>query len=156
MAKKFRVAILISFLFQPAFGQLRHLPAYPLITHDTYFSVWSFSDSLNAGEHPALDRKPQPLEGILEVDGQFHYFLGLPFGPNPFGHNPPDIELPYHPAQQEWVDVKATQTKYHFACGGVDLTLTFTSPLLLTDLSLLSRPVSYVSFRLRSNDGATP
>ncbi len=155
MAKKLRLAILISFLFQSAFGQLRHLPAYPLITHDTYFSVWSFSDTLNAQDTRHWTGKPQPLEGTLEVDSQFYYFMGLPFGPNPFGHNTPDIEFPYHPAQQEWVEVNATQTRYHFVCGGVDLTLTFTSPLLLTDLSLLSRPVSYVSFRLRSNDGAT-
>ncbi|HZE83573.1 MAG TPA: DUF4965 domain-containing protein, partial [Puia sp.] len=42
---------------------------------------------------------------------------------------------------------------YQFACGRVDLTLSFTSPLLLNDLDLLSRPVSYVSFKLRANDG---
>src|SRR5258708_12730461 len=57
-------------------------------------------------------------------------------------------------ASKQWVSVNATQTKYQFDCGGVDLSLTFTSPLLLQDLALLARPVSYVSFRLRSNDGA--
>ncbi|HXB31880.1 MAG TPA: DUF4965 domain-containing protein, partial [Puia sp.] len=152
MAKNIHLAILISFLFQSAFGQLRHLPAYPLITHDTYFSVWSFTDTLNAQDTRHWTGKQQPLRATLEVDSQNYYFIG-----NPFGEIATQVQpaTQAQPATQEWVDVKATQTQYHFACGGVDLTLTFTSPLLLTDLSLLSRPVTYVSFRLRSNDGAT-
>ncbi|HEV3411683.1 MAG TPA: DUF4965 domain-containing protein [Puia sp.] len=134
----------LAFLFQPAFGQLRHLPAYPLITHDTYFSVWSFSDDLSGDSTRHWTGKPQPLLGYLTVDGRPYRFMG--------NSGSGDTAAP---AEQQWVNISATQTKYQFACGGVDLTLTFTSPLLLTDLSLLSRPVSYVSFRLRSNDGAT-
>lgn len=143
MAKNIRLAILISFLFQPAFGQVRRLPAYPLITHDTYFSVWSFSDTLNSESTRHWTGKPQALFGIVRVDGRAYRFLGI--------GGPGDTTVP---ADQRWVSIAATQTKYQFACGGVDLTLTFTSPLLLTDLNLLSRPVSYVSFRFRSNDGA--
>jgi hypothetical protein len=57
-------------------------------------------------------------------------------------------------AEQKSVSVQATQTKYLFSCGKVDLSLTFTSPLLPDDLDLLSRPVSYVAVSVRSNDGA--
>lgn len=57
-------------------------------------------------------------------------------------------------ALQKEVKVNATQTAYQFACGKIDLSLTFTSPLLLNDLSLLSRPVSYVNASVQSNDGA--
>ena len=56
-------------------------------------------------------------------------------------------------AEQKSVTVKATQTKYTFTCGKVDLSLTFTSPLLPDDLDLLSRPVSYVTTSVQSNDG---
>ena len=58
------------------------------------------------------------------------------------------------PAVQNSVEVKATQTLYTFTCGSVDLDLTFTSPLVLDDLDLMSRPVSYVSCKVKSNDGS--
>ncbi|WP_343668381.1 DUF4965 domain-containing protein [Chitinophaga sp.] len=57
-------------------------------------------------------------------------------------------------AVQKSVQLTATQTTYTFTCGKVDLTLNFLSPLLLKDLDLLSRPVSYISYKVQSNDGA--
>ncbi|OJW56004.1 MAG: glutaminase [Sphingobacteriales bacterium 50-39] len=57
-------------------------------------------------------------------------------------------------AEQKSVTIQATQTKYAFNCGKIDLSLTFTSPLLPNDLDQLSRPVSYVSVSVQSNDGA--
>ena len=56
-------------------------------------------------------------------------------------------------AIQKNVTVTATQTSYAFDCGRVGLDLVFTSPLLMKDLDLLARPVSYVTFKTKSNDG---
>ena len=56
-------------------------------------------------------------------------------------------------AIQKSADVQATQTHYVFACGEVELKLTFTAPLLLDDLKLISRPVNYITYEIISTDG---
>ncbi len=276
------------------FAQVTKAPAYPLITHDPYFSVWSFTDELNASPTKHWTGADQSLQGILKVDGKFYRFLGntekivktiLPAADErpytckytettpedgwmnknfndaswkiteaPFSddrnraktlwlskniwmrrsfelkntdinrlflqlHHDDNVEvylngeliytctcwngkpqmfpvadavkkklnigenvLAIHcantaggafldaglmeepaeqsdanilKAEQSSVEVKATQTLYGFHCGGVDLALTFTSPLIMKDLDLLSRPVSYISFKVSANDGRT-
>jgi hypothetical protein len=59
------------------------------------------------------------------------------------------------PAIQKSVNLTATQTTYEFTCGGIDLTLNFFSPLLLTNLEILGRPISYISTKTVANDGQT-
>jgi len=67
-------------------------------------------------------------------------------------------KVPYQPlfdktAQQTSVNVLPTQTIYCFNCEGkVNLKLTFTAPLLPSDLDLLSRPVDYISYQVKSMD----
>ncbi|NJO92318.1 MAG: DUF5127 domain-containing protein, partial [Chloroflexia bacterium] len=56
-------------------------------------------------------------------------------------------------ATQNKVSLSATQTHYSFTCGPVDLALKFTSPLLPTNLDLLSRPVNYIDYSVTANDG---
>ncbi|MEZ4902961.1 MAG: DUF5127 domain-containing protein [Spirosomataceae bacterium] len=58
-------------------------------------------------------------------------------------------------ATQKNVTINATQTAYTFTCGKVDLALTFTSPLLINELDILARPVSYINTQIKSNDGGT-
>ncbi|AKQ47627.1 glutaminase [Rufibacter radiotolerans] len=276
-------------------AQVRRAPAYPLITHDPYLSIWSTTDELNASPTKHWSYANQPLLGLIKVDGKTYRFLGqeeegryqtvlptsqenaytaaytesipatnwhqLSFDANkwkiggaPFGDTErqprtlwktngiwlrrtfsvedPNLKNLFlkisHNGQAEvylngekihaaatggsdfayvplakaalkalkkgenvlavytagsvtgnWLDVglvtgkkgskapviskarqnslvvTATQTQYTFTCGPVDLKVTFTSPLLLHDLHLLSRPVSYVSFQATSTDGAT-
>ena len=57
-------------------------------------------------------------------------------------------------AQQKGVDVMATSTYYTFTCGPVELDLVFTAPMVITDLDLISTPINYISYRVRSTDGA--
>jgi len=275
---------------QFAAAQSLRAPAYPLITHDPYFSIWSMTDTLNAAPTKHWTGTDQSLLGMVKVDGVVYRYLGaavpeyktvLPasdeksyevkytetappadwmkvefgetgwnVGKAPFSDNSGVAGTPwrskdlwarrtftitgarsgplylklqhddnvevylngaliyqrtgwtgkfiYIPLEKgvlktgsnvlaihvantaggAWLDagivekplstdvtperlavqksvwLQATQTNYAFTCGKVDLSLTFTSPLLPDDLDLLSRPVSYVSVQVRSNDGA--
>ncbi len=56
-------------------------------------------------------------------------------------------------ARQTACEVLPMQTRYSFECGAVNLDLTFTAPVFLDNLELLSRPVIYISYDVRSNDG---
>lgn len=278
----------IMFLSQTSREQVKHAPAYPLITHNPYFSIWSKSDNLAESTTAHWTNVSQSLIGLIKVDGTVYRFLGkepvaykallataedenytikytekapdgnwktpgyndrswsvgkapignfegmdhtlwktrdiwirrkfvvdgwnteLPLllkvkhddgaevflngikvyekvGPSSYkmqdinpgilkkGENILAIHvvntgggayidagiLQKEPlqnnsvriAKQLGLDVTATQTKYNFACGGIELNLTFTSPLLLNDLNLLSRPVSYISYTAQANDG---
>ena len=55
-------------------------------------------------------------------------------------------------AIQKSVSVLPTQTYYTFACGPVELNVVFTAPLMLDDLDLISTPVNYISYQVRSID----
>lgn len=285
------IGILVFFNIQLLSGQSNRLPAYPLITHDPYFSIWSTTDNLAASPTKHWTGAEHSLIGMIEVDGIIYHFLGkngdnyetiIPAGDEvnyeaaytetnpgdnwmntdlndsewekgiaPFGNNPTmsktqwntkdiwmrrkfmlkdlnaealylklnhddDVEVYlngeavykvkgwtnkyiYVPipevaksklktgenllaihvinnvggaildagivekiiekpnpklqtAVQNKVTVNATQTIYNFTCGKVDLTLTFTSPLLINNLAILSRPVSYISAKMKATD----
>ncbi len=295
--KLFRKVMLLTLIMlvqqQCLNAQLQKAPAYPLITHTPYFSVWSFTDTLNTSPTKHWTGAAQPLIGILKVDGKSYRFMGemdktykaiLPTadetnynvkytesqpatgwengsfsdvswktGAAPFGDNESTAKtrwtshdlwvrrsftatdtnlkdlylkiqhddntevylngkeiyehkgwlnkykyipledfagvlkkgtniLAIHVANTAggaWLDaglvmeqqpkentaiteatqtnvmMNATQTIYNFTCGAADLKLTFTSPLLMNDLALMTRPVTYISFAVKSNDGAT-
>lgn len=280
--------LLATFIFYASFAQIQHAPAYPLITHNTYFSIWSFSDSLNGSDTKHWSGDKQAINGLIKVDDKVYNFMGrsavspyaillpasdeeqytcryvfttpatgwqLPAfddklwstGAAPFGtghaknrtiwntkdiwvrrkftlsatdakqltlkmYHDDNVEVylngkqvykengyngtydfypitnylvkgdnvlavhcqntsggqgldfglanniitannqPVINAKQTSVEVTATQTKYSFTCGKINLQATFTSPLIMSDLDLFSRPVSYISFKVSSND----
>ena len=289
---KILFAALYIFCINTASAQKLRAPAYPLISHDPYFSIWSFTDELNASPTRHWTGREQSMIGILKVDGKFYRFLGdaektydavLPAsdesfyevkyteeqpednwtapgytagnwhrGQAPFGDDTTMVKtvwkshdiwvrrsftlntidsrplflkiqhddntevylngekiyektgwmhrfhyiplsaeiaqklrkgnnvLAIHVANtaggqfldagivaeaknimndkiakaaQTDVTLTATQTAYTFTCGPVDLQLSFASPLLIRDLDLISRPVSYITAKCRANDG---
>lgn len=56
-------------------------------------------------------------------------------------------------AEQKDIDVLATSSYYTFACGPMELDLVFTAPMLIDNYDLLSSPINYISYRVRSTDG---
>lgn len=56
-------------------------------------------------------------------------------------------------AKQTNVNVLPTRTFYTFECGGVQLEVIFTAPLLMDNLDLMSRPVNYITYQVKATDG---
>ncbi len=55
-------------------------------------------------------------------------------------------------ATQKSCYVLPTSTYYTFQCGPVDLDVVFTAPFLMDDVELMSTPINYISYQVRSND----
>lgn len=66
----FQLSVIISL------AQADKAPAYPLIAHDPYFSIWSFSDKLNESTTRHWTGVDHSLLGVISVDGNIYKFLG--------------------------------------------------------------------------------
>src|SRR4051794_11140363 len=113
-------------------------PAVPLVTHDPYFSVWSFSDHLNTDWPKHWTGAINGMTAILRVDGKGYTLMGNP-----------RVEGLTAMTQRS-VEVLPTRTIYQFEGAGVGVTLTFLTPALPMDLDVLSRPLTYVDFKTKA------
>lgn len=115
-------------------------PAFPLITHDPYLSIWSTTD------HPAdswpthWTGRPHAMACLARIDGEPYRLMGL---------QPSAIQK----MQLLESVVTPTATEYRFHSSGVEIKLRFLSPLLPHRMEVLSRPASYISWESRSTDG---
>lgn len=110
----------------------------PLITHDPYFSIWSSSDNLYDTDTVHWTGKRQQIRGYLTVDKTVYCFMG----DKEFHQILPQISL----------DVTATATTYTFENDKVRLCCRFTSPLILSDPLLVSRPCTYIDFMVEKKN----
>ena len=110
----------------------------PLVTHDPFFSIWSSSDKLYESNTVHWSGSVQRIKGILNVDNKRYAFLGK------------DAKAQGIP--QKYVDVTATSTQYVFENEKVILKCRFTSPILLNDMTLVSRPCTYIDFEIEKKD----
>lgn len=116
-------------------------PAVPLITVDPYFSIWSPDENLNYKVTMHWTGKPNYIIGIVSIDGKDYSFLGY--------------DRNIHKLKQIALDIDAMSTKAVFANKEIELTVNFTSPLLMDDFHIMTRPVSYMDVSYKSLDGKT-
>ncbi|MAU12966.1 MAG: glutaminase [Anaerolineaceae bacterium] len=119
-------------------------PSVPLITHDPYLSVWSATDNLSDAETVHWTGKPNPLCGIIRVDGTSYVFMGG-------SRHQMDAEVTLLP--QTDLRVTPTRSIYTFEVDGIQLVVTFLSPLLPHDLDVMARPLSYIDLAVSVVDG---
>ena len=112
----------------------RLLPAYPLFVKDPYFSFWAKRDVLNEADVMHWSGAAKRIYGVVRVGGTPYAFLGTPEG--------------VARAEQTQLSVSAFTTDYTFRAGKATLRVSFVSPLVPDDLSLLSQPVCYLKYEV--------
>ncbi len=118
-------------------------PAVPLVAHDPYFSVWSMYDHLTDGPTRHWTGVPQQLCGLVRIDGKNYRFLGVT-----------DRGEEAVPAlQQKSLVVTPTHTIAVMTNSEIQLRVEFMNPLLPEDMELMSRPVTYLRWDVKSLDG---
>jgi len=115
-------------------------PSVPLITCDPYFSIWSSGNLLTDVPTTHWTGKPHRLTSFVRIDDNVFRIMGS----DPKG-------IPALP--QVGVAIHPTRTVYDFEGEGVHVTLTFMTAALPEDLMILSRPLGYLTWTVRSVDG---
>ena len=116
--------------------------AVPLIVQSPYISIWSPADHLYDESTMHWSGASSTLAGLIMVDKNPYIWMG-PY--KLIGY--PSVTQIGHPV------VYPTQTMYSFTAGGANLNVTFTTPLLTSNITLLSTPSTFISVSVGSNDG---
>jgi hypothetical protein len=128
----------------PSFDPIRP-PAVPLAVRSPYLSAWLPADN-PAGTWPTFwTGRTTAMSGIARIDGVPFLFIGAP---NIDGHV-------LRGMAQRSLTITATRSQYVFEAAGVELTLTFLSPVEPGDLRRQSMPLSYVTADVRGTDGGS-
>ena len=117
-------------------------PAVPLVVHDPYFSIWSFTDYLAEDWPRHWTGRIHALCSLIRIDGKAYRLMGTP-----------QLDIPALP--QKNLTVLPTRTIYEWETPQIGVRLTFLTPVLPHDLNLLSRPVTYLIWEVWSRDGAS-
>lgn len=116
-------------------------PAVPLINVDPFFSIWSMNDHLTDEDTKHWTGKPNPLVGLVEIDGKTYKFMGA---------------TPAYPSlTQTNLEIKTLSTQYTFEGAGIRLIVNFMTPLLQKNYEVMTRPVSYIHATFQSLDQAS-
>ena len=111
-------------------------PAVPLVQNDPFFSVWSRADRLTDCDTSHWSGKSQPITVTLEADGRTYRLCGA---------EPRGVPA----LRQVATEARPTQTVCTFAEGGLRAELRFSTYKLTDDLDRFTRPVTYVTLRVK-------
>jgi hypothetical protein len=125
---------------QPDRAAVLRAPSTPLVAHDPYFSIWSAADKLTDGPTRHWTGAPQALTGIVRVDGKNYRYLG-----------DADDEIPA--LQETQRQITATRTVVNLESAEIELRITFMTPAFPHDLGIMARPITYLSWDVKSRDG---
>jgi hypothetical protein len=115
-------------------------PAVPLLVNNPYFSVWSMASKLTDDTTRHWTRHKHALVSLIRIDGKTYRLMGI---------DPANVP----PFPQLRVQVLPTRSIYTFGNASVHVVLTFMTADLMTDLDVMSRPVSYITWQVFSMDG---
>ena len=145
MKRKTAFGLVAALMAMAAWAAIRP-PAVPLVSVEPHFSVWSAADRLYDRDTTHWAGAAQPLTILLDADGVTYRLCGRGRGKS--------VEVPVLP--QTGCRVGATVTSYRFADGrGLVAEIDFTTPRLTDDLDVFSRPVAYVTVRVKGAKDAT-
>jgi hypothetical protein len=116
-------------------------PSVPLITNDPFLSIWSPCDHLYDGTTQHWTHHDQALVSLIRIDDKTYRLMGK---------DPENVP----PLPQTSLRVLPTRSIYEFEGSGIHVTLTFMTAALPTDLDIFSRPLSYITWNVRSIDSA--
>jgi hypothetical protein len=116
-------------------------PAVPLVTFDPYLSIWSDADTLTERNTIHWTHRNHSLASLIRIDGQTYRLMGA---------EPKAVPA----CRQISLQVLPTRSIYELEAAGVRVTLTFMTAALPHDLDVFSRPLSYLTWDVRSVDGA--
>ena len=116
-------------------------PATPLVTHDPYFSIWSVDDHLTDGSTRHWTGARHELNGLVRIDGENYRYLG-------------DADSDVPALNEIAREITPTRTIVTFQNARIELRLCFLTPAIPSDLPLMARPVTYLTWDVHSRDNA--
>ena len=116
-------------------------PATPLVTHDPYFSIWSMGDHLTDGPTRHWTGVPQPMSGFVRVDGKNYRYLG-------------DADRSVPAMREVSHEITPTRTLVTIENDQIEMKLCFFTPAFPDDMAVMARPVTYLTWAVKSRDGA--
>ncbi len=115
----------------------------PLVTVDPYFSIWSTADRLYDDFTRHWTGARNSLTGLIRINSNVYRFMGM------VEHNCEKYYTEPAPLEQIFVEVRPLTTIYTFENDMVEFKVEFMTPLLLDELDILSRPISYIYYEVK-------